>query len=256
MRRVLITGGAGGLGLASARRMAEAGMQVVLTDLSADALKPAVASLPGTGHTAHVLDVADETAVVALFERVEATGSLAALALFAGIGDRDQPDNGLPSILNTNSAQWQAFATVNGFGTYLCMREFLRHRYAQPVADARIVTLASLAGQMGGNIAGAAYAASKAMVIGLTKNVARQVAAQGVCVNCISPGAIDTVMHRQAAGVSLEGPYPAQAPAVAAVPMKRIGLPEEVAGLAAFLVSPEAGYISGQVIGVNGGIAL
>lgn len=250
-RIALVTGGAGGLGFSAAHHLAADGVKVVLTDLDMGAATAAVARLPATGHIAMALDVANEAAVVTAFATIEETlGPIAVLAHFAGTQGGPGPSHGV-YIADMSADSWRTVFEVNTFGTFLCVREMIRHRRRLPATDSRIITVSSLAGQMGGYLAGAGYAASKAAVIGFTKNAAREVAPLGITVNTIAPGAIETPMYRQAAGLAATDAVPVAN--VKNIPMGRIGLPDEVGALACFLASPAASYITGQVIAANGG---
>ena len=250
-RIALVTGGAGGLGFSAAHHLAADGVKVVLTDLDIGAASAAVARLPAAGHIGMALDVANEAAVIAAFAKIEGSlGPIAVLAHFAGTQGGPGPSHGV-YIADMSADSWRTVFEVNTFGTFLCVREMIRHRRRLPATDSRIITVSSLAGQMGGYLAGAGYAASKAAVIVFTKNAAREVAPLGITVNTIAPGAIETPMYRQAAGLAATDVVPAAN--VKNIPMGRIGLPDEVGALACFLASPAASYITGQVIAANGG---
>ena len=252
MKRIaLVTGGAGGLGFSAAHHLAADGMQVVLTDLKLNAATEAVKKLPNEGHIALALDVGNEQAVTETFASIESgTGPISVLAHFAGTQGGPGPSHGV-FIADMSSDAWKSVFEINTFGTFLCVREMIRWRRKMPVEHGRIITVSSLAGQMGGYLAGAGYAASKAAVIGFTKNAARELAPLGITVNTIAPGAIETPMYRGAAGLSASDAVPAAN--VKNIPMGRIGRPDEVGALAQFLASPAASYITGQVIAANGG---
>jgi 3-oxoacyl-[acyl-carrier protein] reductase len=251
-RIALITGAAGDLGLATARRLAENGCKVVLADLSRDAVDTALSSLPGTGHLALALDVTDEGAVVDAFDGIEREhGPVAILGHFAGIIDGAGPLNNI-LVADLDSAVWRRVFDVNVLGTFLCVREMVRHRRSVAVDHSRIITFSSIAGQMGGYLSGAAYAASKSAIIGFSKNIAREVAPLGMTVNIISPGAIDSKMNREAAGLARDAAA-TNAVGGGSIPLGRKGTAEEVAALAAFLASAEASYITGQILAINGG---
>jgi len=250
-RTALITGGAGGLGLSTARRLAADGVRIILTDLDAAAAEAAVRQLPDGAHVAFALDISSEAAVVETFAKVEETiDAIAILAHFAGAQDGAGAAVGV--LIGDMSAQsWKRVFDINAFGTFLCVREMIRWRRKTPVEHARIITVSSLAGQMGGYIAGAGYAASKGAVIAFTKNAARELAPLGITVNSIAPGAIETQMYREAAKLSPGESVPAGNSRN--IPAGRIGQPDEVGAVACFLASPAASYVTGQIIAVNGG---
>jgi 3-oxoacyl-[acyl-carrier protein] reductase len=133
---------------------------------------------------------------------------------------------------------------VNLGGTFLCCQTFARIMRAQ--RSGRIINLSSIAGQTGGIRSGAHYAASKAAVISLTKSLAKWLAADGVRVNAIAPSAVEGAMIQTF-------PEEDQAALVDAIPLRRFARPEEVAEIVCFLASPAADYLTGQVIGLNGG---
>src|SRR5882762_7775971 len=252
-RIALITGGAGGLGLASARRLARDGLTVALADLGADVTQQAAASLPGAGHIGLAMDVSDENSVIRAFELVERQlGPIAVLATFAGsLGNA--PDGNQPTLAETTLELWNRTFAINATGTFLCLREFARYRTRRPVEHGRVVTVSSAGAQLGGYQAKASYCASKGAVLSLTKVAARDLASLGITVNSIAPGPIDTPMLRAARGSAAptgDGGYNV----MSLLLVGRIGRPEEVAAAVSYLVSVDAGFVTGSTLDVNGGL--
>jgi 3-oxoacyl-[acyl-carrier protein] reductase len=253
MRIALITGAAGGLGLASARRLAEDGLTLVIADLHADAARRAAAELPGQGHIGLACNVADEASVCAAFDCAkQQLGPVSVLVCFAGILSTQKTPGQLPTV-DITLDEWEGVMRVNARGTFLCVREMLRRSAGGSVTDGRIVTVASLAGQIGGMQSGSAYSASKGAVLALSKVAAREAAALGLTVNTIAPGPIDTPMLHQTVPSGNEGQ---KYMGTAAVPLGRIGLPEEIAAAVSYLVSPGAGFVTGATLDVNGGMSM
>ena len=253
MRIALITGGASGLGLASARRLAEDGLTVAVADLNADAAIAAAAQLPRTGHMGLGLDVTSEASVSAAFDAVQRQiGAVSVLACFAGILSTSTTPGRLPTT-DITLAEWDTVMEVNARGSFLCIREMLRRVNGQPVEHGRIITVASLAGQIGGLQSGAAYSASKGAVLALSKVAAREAAPLGITVNTISPGPIDTPMLHRTVPPEQQGQ---KYLGTANVPLGRIGLPEEIAAALGYLVSPGAAFVTGATLDVNGGMAM
>lgn len=252
-RVALITGGSGGIGLATAKRFVSDGMTVVIADLDETAATKAAASLEGRGHRGVRIDVADERSVVEVFDEVEEfVGPIAVLACFAGVLGQ-QADAGRPTIAQVPLEQWEQVFAVNARGCFLCIREMARRRERRPVEHGRIITVSSAAAQLGGYQSNGAYIASKGAVLSLTKAAARDLARLNITVNAISPGPIDTPMLREARGntrgdegfVNLD-----------LLPAGRIGEPDEVAAAAAYLASKAAAFVTGSTLDVNGGLRM
>jgi len=174
------------------------------------------------------------------------------LACFAGILSTSLTPGRLPTT-DITLAEWDTVMQVNARGSFLCIREMLRRVDGKPVVQGRIITVASLAGQIGGLQSGAAYSASKGAVLALTKVAAREAAALGITVNTISPGPIDTPMLHQTVPPEQQGE---KYLGTASVPLGRIGLPEEIAAAVGYLVSPGAAFVTGATLDVNGGLAM
>ncbi|UYV38107.1 SDR family oxidoreductase [Rhodobacteraceae bacterium D3-12] len=245
-RRYLITGGARGIGTGIARRLANDGAQVVIADLDLGQASAAAESLPGSGHFGIEMDVTDEAAVVAGFERAEEAGALDGVVCNAGILILRDGGERAP-LVETELDEWSRTHEVNLTGTFLTVREFLRRRKSNSVSNGRIVTFTSSAAQLGGYRSSSSYISSKSGVIGLTKAVARECAGDGITCNAVAPGLIDAPMLR----LSLADKD--DAAAAANIPLGRIGVPEDVAGAVAFLLSEDASYMTGGVLDVNGG---
>lgn len=244
---VLVTGAAGGIGEVVCRRLAREGFGVVAADLSRNAAARVVETLPGAGHRAIALDVADEAAVIAAFTQAEALGApidhvvaAAGILLFAANGER-------PPLTDITLADWTLTQTVNSTGTFLLLREYLRGAARRPIQNGRFVGFSSVAAQLGGYRSSSAYIASKGAVMALIKAGAREAAPLGITVNAVAPGLIDAPMLRQSL------PPEKDASVAANIPLNRIGTPEDVAGAVSFLLGPDAAYITGAVIDVNGG---
>lgn len=241
-KTAIVTGAARGIGLEISRRLVEGGATVILVDVLEDALKEAAASLADAAGevVTHPVDVTDEGAVERLMDAVvEKTGRIDILVNNAGI-TRD----GL--LLAMTEQQWDAVLTVNLKGTFLMTKHALRTMMRQ--RSGRIVNLASVSGIMG-NAGQANYSASKAGVVGFTKTVARELAGRKICCNAVAPGFIDTEMTRVL-------PEKAKEKALSVIPLKRMGTTEEVAAAVCYLASDEASYITGQVLAVDGGMAM
>lgn len=246
----LITGGGGGIGETAARLFAAAGYRVAVSDVSGEAARRTVASLTGAGHRSVAVDVSDEARVQEMFDEVESgMGPVAVLQNFAGIMINPKPGE-RAAIVDLSLDDWERTFSVNARGTFLCIRAMLRRRKAQPVPCGRIINISSSAAQIGGYNGSAAYISSKGAILSLTKIAAREGASYGVTVNCIAPGVIETPMLRSAMPPEADAAY------VQNIPLRRVGSPEDVGAAALFLASPQAGYITGSCIDVNGGMRM
>lgn len=246
-RTCLVTGAAGGIGKAIVSRLAADGLRILAADLSREGAEAAISGIPGEGHRAIALDVADEAAVIAAFAEAEGLGTpidrvvaAAGILLFAANGER-------PPITDIELQDWTLTQTVNSTGTFLLLREFLRGASRRPIENGRFVGFSSVAAQLGGYRSSSAYIASKSAVLGLIKAGAREAAPLGVTVNAVAPGLIDAPMLRQSL------PRENDAAVAGNIPLQRIGTPQDVAGAVSFLLGPDAAYITGAVIDINGG---
>lgn len=243
-RVAVVTGAASGIGLGIARRLGADGMAVALLDRDGAGARDAAAEMVGAGRTAtgYEVDVADRAALGQVFASVrEEMGPVTVVVTSAGIESFDP-------ILEITAEKWDRILAVNLTGTFTCMQ------LAVPdMVDAgwgRIVTISSSSAQSGApNMAH--YVASKGGVIGLTKAFARDLARHGITVNTIPPTIVDTPMARKSEAA---GDVPSVEVMGGMVPLGRAGTPEDIASACAYLCSDEAGYITGQVIGVNGGM--
>jgi 3-oxoacyl-[acyl-carrier protein] reductase len=239
-RVALVTGASQGIGEAIARALAEAGASVVVAARNAAKLEAVVAGISAAGSevAAVTMDVADPEQVKSGFRQaIERFGRLDILVNNAGI-TRD----GL--AVRMKPEDWDAVLRTNLTGAHLCAQQaiatMLRQRWG------RIINLSSVVARMG-NAGQAKYVATKAGLIGLTKALAAEVASRNITVNAIAPGFISTAMTEALPEKALEQ-------LSSRIPLGRLGTPADVAAAAVFLASEEAGYITGHILDVNGGM--
>ncbi len=239
-RVALVTGASQGIGESIARGLAEAGAKVVLAARNQEKLAAVLAGIEAAGGQALAvgMDVADAAQVKAAFQQaIERFGRLDILVNNAGI-TRD----GLS--MRMKAEDWDAVLRTNLTGAHLCAQQaippMLRQRWG------RIINISSVVAQMG-NAGQANYVASKAGLIGLTKSLALELASRSITVNAVAPGFIETEMTQALPEKTVEQ-------LSARIPLGRLGTPADVAAAVVFLASEEAGYITGHVLAVNGGM--
>jgi NAD(P)-dependent dehydrogenase (short-subunit alcohol dehydrogenase family) len=232
-RTALVTGGASGIGAATVRVLLSAGAHVAVVDLDPTDVEDGVLAVQG--------DVSrSEDADRAVAEVLAAFGGLDVLVCSAGVGGASL------HTVDVDDAEWRRVFAINCDGTFFCNRAALRVMVDRGYG--RIVNVASIAGKEGNPQAGA-YSASKAAVIGMTKSIGKDVAGSGVLVNCIAPAVIDTPILGQLTQEHID--Y-----MVERIPLKRVGQPEEVARLIAYLASEDLSFATGACFDVSGGRAV
>jgi 3-oxoacyl-[acyl-carrier protein] reductase len=236
----LVTGATRGIGRAIAFALGAAGATVVGTATTDDGAGKITAYLKEAGHAGAGirLDVADAAAVDAVLADVDARfGSIAILVNNAGI-TRDN------LVLRMKDDEWDAIMTTNLKATFRLAKGVLRGM--MKARHGRIIQIGSVVGASG-NAGQANYAASKAALVGFTKSLAQEVGSRNITINCVAPGFIDTDMTRAL-------PDAQRAKLLEKIPLGRLGAPEDVAHAVVFLASPQAGYITGATLHVNGGM--
>jgi 2-hydroxycyclohexanecarboxyl-CoA dehydrogenase len=242
-RVAVVTGAASGIGLAVARHLAEQGHRVALLDQQGDAVRQAAEDLRAAGATAvaAAVDVTDRPAVDAALQHVrDELGPVLIMVTSAGV-------EAFHSITDITIETWERILAVNLTGTFHCIQAVIPDMLA--ARWGRIVTISSSSAQSGAPRM-AHYVASKGGVIGLTKALAVELAPHGITVNTIPPSIIDTPMARHAEAAR---DFPGVEAIAAMTPVRRAGTPDDVAAACAFLCSDHASFITGQLIGVNGG---
>ena len=240
-RVAVITGGGGGIGLATARRFAAEGAKVVVVDLNVEAGQAAADEVGGEFVAA---DVADEGAVRALFDGVAARyGRLDIAFNNAGISPPDDD-----SILTTGIDAWERVLRVNTTSVFLCCKYAIPHMLTQ--GRGSIINTASFVALMGAATSQIAYTASKGGVLAMTRELGVQFAKEGIRVNALCPGPIATPLLME---LFANDPERA-ARRLVHVPMGRFGQPEEIAAAAAFLASDDSSFMTASSFVVDGGI--
>jgi 2-hydroxycyclohexanecarboxyl-CoA dehydrogenase len=241
----IVTGAASGIGLGISQRLARDGIKVAMFDLNGADAETQAEKLRAEGHSvmAVQVDVTDRPAIERAVQAVRADfGPVTILVNNAG-------KEGFKRFLEITPEMFETLVRINLVGTFHCCQVVL-----PDMIDAgwgRIVNISSSSTHSGQPYM-AHYVASKSAVVGLTKSLALEFAPAGITVNTIPPGFVDTPMSRRADAEGRFGPGGMEE-AVARTPVRRAGRPEDIAAACSFLVSDEAGYVTGQIIGVNGG---
>ena len=238
---VIVTGSGQGMGRAVAERFAEAGARLMINDIDAAAAQRAASDLARRGIEAAC--VAGDVTVGAEVARIcqialDRYGTIDILVNNAGIL---RPT----AVIDIEEDEWDLVIGVNLKGTYLCSRAVLPAM--RRAGWGRIINFSSTAGKNVSTVGGAHYTAAKAGILGFTRHLAREVAADGITVNAVCPGLIDTQMVRRTIDEAQVRAF------AASFPIPRLGRPQEVAELVAFLASDRAGYITGASLDINGG---
>jgi len=238
-RTAAVTGGAAGIGLAVARRLAASGARVALWDRDERMLAEAKAALGG-GTLAFALDVTDAEAVERVTtETAAACGGIDALVCSAGITGPNLP------LADYPVDAWKHVFDVNVHGVFLCNRAVVPVMRNKDYG--RIVNIASVAGKEG-NPNASAYSASKAAVIGLTKSLGKELAKTGIRVNCVTPAAVRTAIFDQMSQQHIDF-------MLSKIPMGRFGTVDEIAALVCWLASEDCSFSTGAVFDLSGGRA-
>ena len=240
-KKALITGATGGIGAGIARAFHKAGAEVAISGRQVEKLEALAKEL---GDRVHVVpcDLADKAQVAKLIDDAAAKlGRVDILVNNAGL----TKDN---LFMVMKDEQWDDVIAVNLTSTFMLMRAAARHMLRSKTGYGRIINISSVSGIIG-NPGQGNYAASKAGMIGMTKSLAREVAARGITANCIAPGFIKTAMTDALTEKQVE--------AIAAViPAGTFGVPEDIGAAALYLASNEARYVTGHTLHVNGGMAM
>jgi NAD(P)-dependent dehydrogenase (short-subunit alcohol dehydrogenase family) len=242
-RTAVVTGGGSGLGRSICLKLAVDGHRIAVLDVNDDGAEAVAAEIRATGGAAESMgvDVSDESAVESAFARVrDLLGPVEIMVTSAAIA-------GFTRFDRITLDEWNRYLAVNLTGTFLCARAALMDMVTAHWG--RIVTISSAAGQQGAPAQGH-YSATKGGVIAMTKTIALDYARRGVTANSVAPFVIDSPMLRQQ---QEDGKLPATELLTQSIPARRLGEGEDVAAVCSFLCSDGAGYINGQVIGVNGG---
>lgn len=238
----IVTGASQGIGKAIAFELAEEGGEVICADIQEDKLESIVQEIRAGGGRASAckLDVSNLNAATEAVDRlIQEHNQVDHLVNNAGI-TRDN------LLMRMKEEEWDSVLAVNLKGVFNMSKAVIRHMVGRK--SGRIVNISSVVGVMG-NAGQTNYSASKAGVIGFTKSLAREVAPRGITVNAVAPGYIATQMTESL-------PEAVKKMFIGIIPMKRFGTPQEVAKVVKFLLSDEAAYITGQVVGINGGMLM
>ena len=242
----LVTGGGAGIGAAAARRLADEGMNVVVVDWDRDAAERVAAGLAGEAFAVCADVSSDDEATRFVTAAVDRFGRLDAALLNAGVGGDMGP------LATSTTENFDRVFAINVRGCYLSLRAVLRQMLAQGDGGAIAITASALS-VMGGQMY-ATYAATKHAILGLARSAALEVARDGIRINCLCPGYVDTHLMRLAEDAIGGDREVARSAMESGIPLGRYGRPEQMAGLAAWLLSDEASYATGGHFPLDGGV--
>lgn len=241
-KSVVVTGAASGIGLATAEAFAAHGAMVVLADLAAERAREVAAAIVARGHRAVALplDVADDASIARFAGEVaDAVGDIHILANVAGWG-KVQP------FVENDADFWDRVIDINFLGPVKLIKALLPGMMER--RSGRIVNVASDAGRVG-SLGETVYSGAKSGIIGFSKGLAREMARYQISVNCVCPGPTDTPLFAKV-------PEKHQEAFIRAIPMRRLARPSEIAHAVMFFASEDAGYMTGQVLSVSGGLTM
>lgn len=245
--RAIVVGGAGGIGGAVCRKLASDGYSVVVADFNIERAEDIRASLDeGAGpHQALKIDITDEGSVSLAFDAVEADRPANILVIASGgpvvhLGQR-------VNVATMSMTDWKRTVDLNLTGVFCCVQKFAQQRIARPLEQSRIVIVGSSAGVSAGGGVDIGYVSSKAGVFGFTRQAAFDLARHNITVNVVSPGPVETAEFIRNTNEEI------RAGMSSFIPLARLAGPDEVAASVGYLVSPEASYITGASLDINGG---
>lgn len=245
-RRAIIVGGAGGIGSDVARKLASEGYRLVIADFNRDRAREVLDGLEGEGHEIAGLDITSPESVSIAFDGVEASAPASILVVASG-GPVVHLGQGA-NVATMALSDWDKTLALNLTGVFNCIQKFAQLRMANPLEHSRIVIVGSAAGLMAGNGTDIAYMVSKTALFGLARQAAFELASANVTVNVVAPGPVGTPEFFRNTNDQIRA-------GIASLSLfNRLATPEEVSAGVLYLVSPEASYITGATLDINGGI--
>lgn len=239
-KSVVVTGAAGGIGRSVVKGFAEAGCKVLLVDIPGSPMKEILDSLPGTGHEIYEADLTDIKGHAAIFARAQAMAPFAALTHCAAVLRRRT------SVDEVTEEDWDVQIDVNLKATFFLNRS-ARDSFRAAGTKGSIINFSSQGWWSGGYGGSVVYAASKGGIVSMTKGLARSFALEGVRVNSVSPGGVDTSMMVDTMSAEALKSF------ITLIPMGRLGDPDEMVGAVLFLASEASTFVTGTVVNVSGG---
>lgn len=244
-RRAIVVGGAGGIGSAICHRLAAEGYRIVVADFNLERAKEVLASLAGGGHDVAQLDVTNQETVGAVFDAVEASSPASILVVASGgpvvhLGER-------VNVATMAMSDWKRTIDLNLTGVFCCVQQFAKLRLANPLDQSRIVVIGSSVGLAAGTGPDLAYVTAKAAIFGLVRQVAFELAPANITVNTVAPGPVATPEFLRNTNEQIRNGI------ASSTLLKRLAVPEEISASVSYLLSPEASYITGASLDINGG---